>query len=125
VSREMGEVAQKLLLNYDKYDTGKEAAIALGVSSPRIYVLCQKLGIRKWSQDHPKKAKLTQFVCETCGQTFSRKRAELFCSRKCLGSYAGKNYGFKKSLDVSEDVEHPGHDRSGLKLISHDIKDNH
>jgi hypothetical protein len=100
--RELGDTARKLKETYEQYPTIKAAADALKVSSPRIGVLCKKLGITKWN--HPRRpetaAKVNVFICKNCEWPFSVpkyiKSPHTFCSKKCQGEYAGKHYGFGK-----------------------------
>ena len=65
----LGETAQWLQENYDKYDTLKACAQARGVSTMRISQLCKKLNITKW-RAKPRKpetaAKFKIAVCDQC-----------------------------------------------------------
>jgi Zn-dependent peptidase ImmA (M78 family) len=97
----LGKTAQDLKDTYENYRTTREAAKALGVSPERIRVLCQKLGITKWTQK-PRKletaAKLKSYICEECINLFTppqyQRGPHRFCCKKCQGKYLAKKYGF-------------------------------
>jgi hypothetical protein len=101
--RALGPTAIKLKETYEQYNTLKEAAAALGVSTMRISILCDKLHIDKWRMK-PRGLKtaavLKLHVCEnvTCGKIFYTKKYQRaphrFCCKKCQGEDLGKKYGF-------------------------------
>jgi len=84
----------------DQCKTMKEAAQKLGATEQYLYRLTRKYGITKWRQKnriHKDIKKVTK-VCIECEEVFTVEAGNnptKFCSRKCHGSWLGKNYGFK------------------------------
>lgn len=99
--RTLGQTALRLKEIYNDYPTRKEAALALGVSQTRIFILCRKLGITKWDMN-PRKystaAKHDIYICKQCNLPFPvskyLKSPHVFCTKKCQGKYVGTHYGF-------------------------------
>ena len=93
-------IKAQLLSIVDECKTQREAALRLDASRQYIYRLTRDLGITKWRQKNRvhKLEKTRKRLCEECGEIFAvsiyKNNPARFCSRKCLGSWLGKTYGF-------------------------------
>tara|TARA_Y100000034_G_C6888455_1_gene408308 strand:- start:1239 stop:1595 length:357 start_codon:yes stop_codon:yes gene_type:complete len=95
-------IKAQLLSIVDECKTQREAALQLNANEQYIYRLTRELGITKWRQKNRvhKEIKMEKKICNECGElffirVFSNNPAR-FCSKKCHGSWLGKNYGFKR-----------------------------
>ena len=93
-------IKAQLLSIVDECKTQREAALRLDANEQYIYRLTRELGITKWRQKNRvhKAIKMDKKICNECGEVFvirffSNNPAR-FCSKKCHGSWLGKNYGF-------------------------------
>ena len=93
-------IKAQLLSIVDECKTQREAALRLNASRQYIYRLTRELGITKWRQKNRvhKEIKLEKKICNECGEVFTieliSKNPARFCSKKCLGRWLGKTYGF-------------------------------
>lgn len=125
---EQSEKAKALMLEHDNWtlsDIGR--ALGVGRERARQLLIAEGISIRKYRESKNENKRVCpscggiksleskvcsncyrkqhnmNFICEVCGDEFSRYKSQVirsdskprFCSRECQGVWLGKNYGFK------------------------------